>query len=764
MSEFTTTPKLGLYKPKYNQDAESWGDHLNANADTLDLTISGLSTDIGGPFLPLTGGQMAGPLTYYAAGGATALRSAQDRATDVANVLDFGADPTGVMNSAPAINAALATGHTVWLPRGTYRLLSALAVGLGQTLYGDGVSSILNIDADFDPVAPGVVIITPGPNPIVQFNLHSTLRDFQINFTVAADTITTATAAASVGATTITVASAANIRVGFYVANATNPAAIQRNYQNATGTLVQSIAGNVITLDTPVRAPGVASGDQINFAPTRAQYMPLGSASNLAGGTGTKYPWAVYNNGANGFTIDGLLIRGAWNGIYQRGDAFDFRNISVGALNVGLDADQCYNFPSLINYRFFNWGWEGHSAGIGPFYDGVTIAANLGECDGLSCLGLQIWQGVLNITPNWTWGQIVNLMLDSDRSLLNIQSGVGFLMITNCYTTKTSATLGVPITINSSGGTVRFDNLHSTNFTNNPTMLVQNGFVTVISGNSFNGIPAPGVPAFNVTGGRLFVSGGMRFAAASTINGVCFANSGTGVLQVQNVNFDTPAGGGVAFQITDNIANIVRNIVWNGWLINGVPAQPLGRYDTPLASNVGQMNVTAGQFVVGNAALSVSPSVAMVAAGGVTRRFQFFTATANASGQRWSFGANATAESSTATGSDFFLNAWDNSGNILFSPLTITRSTGLVSMIKGAVISGGASTIDGANIGLTTPGQVVGTVIRTNSPTGPTFTGGAGAPSSTQPVGSIYSNVTGTTGTRLYVSAGAGTWAAVAGV
>lgn len=47
---------------------------------------------------------------------------------------------------------------------------------------------------------------------------------------------------------------------------------------------------------------------------------------------------------------------------------------------------------------------------------------------------------------------------------------------------------------------------------------------------------------------------------------------------------------------------------------------------------------------------------------------------------------------------------------------------------------------------------------------GATWTAGTGAPTSTQPVGSIYSRTDGTSGARLYVSAGGGTWSAVAGV
>ena len=181
MSEFTTTPKLGLYKPKYNQDAEHWGDHLNANADTLDLTISGLSTDIGGPFLPIAGGNMGGPLNYYAT-GATALRSVQDRATDVANVLDFGADPTGVADSAPAINAALATGRSVYMPEGIYHIRSQLNAGPGSRLFGDGRgNTALTISGDFSSAATGVIVMTGNED------LSPILEDFSMKFAQPSD-------------------------------------------------------------------------------------------------------------------------------------------------------------------------------------------------------------------------------------------------------------------------------------------------------------------------------------------------------------------------------------------------------------------------------------------------------------------------------------------------------------------------------------------------------------------------------------------------
>jgi hypothetical protein len=46
----------------------------------------------------------------------------------------------------------------------------------------------------------------------------------------------------------------------------------------------------------------------------------------------------------------------------------------------------------------------------------------------------------------------------------------------------------------------------------------------------------------------------------------------------------------------------------------------------------------------------------------------------------------------------------------------------------------------------------------------PDWTSGSGAPGATKPVGSLYSRVGGAVGATLYVSRGAGVWAAVAGV
>jgi nitrous oxidase accessory protein NosD len=68
MSDYTTTPNLGLLKPTPNADADLWGDHLNQNADTLDALLwpigNAISVPPGGSIqaahdaLPATGGSI----------------------------------------------------------------------------------------------------------------------------------------------------------------------------------------------------------------------------------------------------------------------------------------------------------------------------------------------------------------------------------------------------------------------------------------------------------------------------------------------------------------------------------------------------------------------------------------------------------------------------------------------------------------------------------------------------------------------------------
>ena len=55
---------------------------------------------------------------------------------DVANVLDFGADNTGATDSSTAFQAAVATGKSIFVPKGTYKC--GFSLGYGQRIFGEG--------------------------------------------------------------------------------------------------------------------------------------------------------------------------------------------------------------------------------------------------------------------------------------------------------------------------------------------------------------------------------------------------------------------------------------------------------------------------------------------------------------------------------------------------------------------------------------------------------------------------------------------------
>lgn len=72
-----------------------------------------------------------------------------------ANVLDFGADPTGVSNSAAAVQAALNSGASeVFIPSGTFLIETYLIVPANVKLVGAGAGSVLKAKNNMPLYAP----------------------------------------------------------------------------------------------------------------------------------------------------------------------------------------------------------------------------------------------------------------------------------------------------------------------------------------------------------------------------------------------------------------------------------------------------------------------------------------------------------------------------------------------------------------------------------------------------------------------------------
>lgn len=60
-----------------------------------------------------------------------------------ANVLDFGADPTGASDSLAAFNSAFQSASTVFVPEGTFLVSGPVQVPNNKNMFGSGISSII---------------------------------------------------------------------------------------------------------------------------------------------------------------------------------------------------------------------------------------------------------------------------------------------------------------------------------------------------------------------------------------------------------------------------------------------------------------------------------------------------------------------------------------------------------------------------------------------------------------------------------------------
>jgi hypothetical protein len=83
-------------------------------------------------------------LSYTAAGSGAVARTIALKLGDVVSVKDFGAVGDGIANDQGALQAALSTGKSVFLPSGTYLFNTSIVFTAdNQCIYGEGNSSIL---------------------------------------------------------------------------------------------------------------------------------------------------------------------------------------------------------------------------------------------------------------------------------------------------------------------------------------------------------------------------------------------------------------------------------------------------------------------------------------------------------------------------------------------------------------------------------------------------------------------------------------------
>jgi hypothetical protein len=92
-------------------------------------------------------------VTYVPAGTGATQRTVQAKLRDTVSVKDFGAVGDGVADDTAAIQAALNTAHSVFLPQGTYKITSQLVFGascsglVGEGMYLSVISKTFNGNA-----------------------------------------------------------------------------------------------------------------------------------------------------------------------------------------------------------------------------------------------------------------------------------------------------------------------------------------------------------------------------------------------------------------------------------------------------------------------------------------------------------------------------------------------------------------------------------------------------------------------------------------
>lgn len=143
----------------------------NAAGNGLDNGSASMTGDmlLRGNLAATSAGNGASLVGYIASGAGAVARTALAKERERTSVADYGADPTGVLSSVAAFNAALVANDDVFIPAGTYLIDDAVTIGLGKRLYGAGRrKTILHMPSTFNMSATGCLVFTGGePGPEV---------------------------------------------------------------------------------------------------------------------------------------------------------------------------------------------------------------------------------------------------------------------------------------------------------------------------------------------------------------------------------------------------------------------------------------------------------------------------------------------------------------------------------------------------------------------------------------------------------------------
>lgn len=459
-------------------------------------------------------------------------------ASQAANVMAYGADPTGVADSTTAINSAIATGRSVYLPSGTYLVTNALTgIGYSTAFYGDGPhSTFIHVTSAFSASAQGVLVTSatgtqgaaPGP----------TIHDLQIDF------------------------------------------------------------------------------DQPSTQTLRSSFAALGACTTVSGGTGCKYPPAIYSVLSGGrIVVYNVTVGGAWDGFYfgATGNVvntvFWLTNIEMGALDVGLSADGGEDVSHIKGWHSWPFGIQGTTE-TSVYNDGNTVAWNIGREDGLQAVDVFTETGNMIFTADFGNSEGPASMVLGNLASRLISIPGGDLIISGMDIGGEGNPPAAQIQV--TGGHLILDNdWISAQTVSFPAASVSSGMLEINGGTVVNPSTGPSTTVYSQTGGTLKVNGQSFFNAGTETTATISSTAGGTII---TNNWFHP-GSGPALSITsDNAANHVYGNNFGGMSVTLPTGSALsGTYN--VAVSVAGPLTDSTSLGMGQGALSQLPAAAVEATG-----------------------------------------------------------------------------------------------------------------------------------------------------